>query len=462
MPLQASLWELAQITGADLSKTSAPHPDIKKIYGLTTDSREVTPGSVFLALRGERFDGHQFVGQAIAQGAVAAVVDAPISAAVPCLVVPDTLKAYQAIARWWRQHLGVPLVAITGSVGKTTTKELIAAALSAHGPVLKTYGNYNNEIGVPKTLLALEPEHRYGVVEMGMRGPGEIALLTQIALPNVAVITNVGTAHIERLGSEQAIAAAKCELLAHLSPQGIAVLNHDNPRLMATAAGVWSGPQITFGLEGGDIHGHLEGETLIVNDVRLPLPLPGRHNALNYLAAIAVMQAFDLDWTVLKAGLTVDLPSGRARRLALPPDLLLLDETYNAGAESMTAALHLLKETPGQRHIAVLGTMKELGAQSVPLHEQVGNVVRHLGIDRLLVIADPLEAAALKRGASPVATELFDDQRALGDYLKTHLQAGDRVLFKASRAVGLEQVVAAVVTHFTVPSTEKGDSGSSP
>ncbi|NJN22647.1 MAG: UDP-N-acetylmuramoyl-tripeptide--D-alanyl-D-alanine ligase [Leptolyngbya sp. RL_3_1] len=439
MTLQASLADLAQVIGAQPLGKERRH---LRAEGITTDTRQLQPGQVFVALRGETFNGHEFVGQALAQGAVGAVVDGPVTGDDRELVVPNTLSAYQGIARWWRRQLGTPLVAITGSVGKTTTKEMIAAALSHQGPILKTRANFNNEIGVPKTLLELAPHHRFGVVEMGMRGPGEIALLARTAEPNVAVITNVGTAHIGRLGSEQAIAHAKCELLAELSPSGTAVLNYDNDRLMTTAKGVWSGTQITFGLTGGDVTGQLRADgQLEIDGLALPLPLPGRHNALNLLAVVAVMRALDLDWRVLQQGFTVDLPKGRAQRLQWPNDIVILDETYNAGVESMTAALQMLKDTPGQRHIAVLGTMKELGDRAVELHHRVGTVARDLQLDQLLILADPEAATALATGANPVACQQFPHAEALIDYLKDNLQPGDRILFKASRAVALDQVI---------------------
>lgn len=414
-----------------------------QVQGISTDTRSIKAGEWFLALKGDRFDGHQFVAQAMAQGATGVIAQDPVET-FPQLQVKDTLAAYQAIARWWRQTTQTPIVAVTGSVGKTTTKELIAAVLATQGtPVLKTRANYNNEIGVPKTLLELSEAHRYGVIEMGMRGPGQIALLTQIAQPDVAVITNVGTAHIELLGSEQAIADAKCELLAELKPTGTAVINYDNERLRQTATGVWSGRCLTFGLQGGDIHGKLlNAATIEVNGINLPLPLPGKHNAMNFLAAIAVMTAFGLDWQPLSdATLVLDLPRGRAARITCPNDLVLLDETYNAGVESMTAALHLLKETPGQRHIAVLGTMKELGPHSIRLHEQVGQVVRALQLDALLTLADPAETAALAQGASPVPVESFEQPHVLQSRLRELLRPGDRVLFKASRAVALDRIV---------------------
>ncbi len=415
---------------------------------ITTDSRHLKPNEIFLALEGAQFDGHLFVEAALAQGAIAAIVSHVPEGAetLPLLLVANTLEAYQAIARCWRNQFAIPVIAITGSVGKTTTKELIAAVLAnqeeIQGAVLKTQANYNNEIGVPKTLLELKPIHRYAVVEMGMRAAGEIALLTQIARPDIAVITNVGTAHIGRLGSAQAIANAKCELLQNLQPNGVAILNHENPLLTATAAQVWHGKTLTYGLEGGDVCGQLvDPNTLEVNGMRLPLPLPGRHNALNYLAALAVAQVLQIDWYPLTQGLAVELPQGRSRRYELPNNVVILDETYNAGLESMVAALHLLAQTPGTRHIAVIGTMKELGERSRDLHYQVGTTVRQLNLDYLLILADPEAADALAAGAASIPTEQIANPQALIERLQVLVKPGDRLLFKASRAVKLDQVL---------------------
>jgi UDP-N-acetylmuramoyl-tripeptide--D-alanyl-D-alanine ligase len=422
------------------------------VGGVTTDTRTVQPGELFVALAGDTFDGHNFVAQAIAQGALAAVVRKGVftESDWPLLEVTDTLAAYQTLGQWWRQQCAVPVIAITGSVGKTTTKEIVAAALAQFGSVLKTSSNNNNEIGVPKTLLELTSDHRYAVVEMGMRGPEEIALLTQIAQPDVALITNVGTAHIGRLGSREAIAQAKCELLRELPAAGIAILNHDDALLLSTAATVWSGAQITYGLEGGDMHGQLLDGQVIVDGVAIPLPLPGRHNALNLLGAIATLQSLNLDWKKLAQGFTVSMPAGRAQIHQLPDDIVLLDETYNAGAEAMVAALQLLADQPGTRRIAVLGTMKELGDHSVALHRHIGATVAAQGLDALLILADPEEAEAMVEGAGAVPTQQFEGHDELAAYLKKMICAGDRILFKASRSVEMDRVVDQLLKDFMV------------
>ena len=395
MPCRIPLAQLSKILAAPLLNSG--NDSLNGVArGIATDTRCLEAGAVFLALVGEQFDGHQFVDRAFDRGAIAAIVNAQSStlrqqgvlnhSERPLIQVEDTLQAYQTIARWWRNQVKIPVIAITGSVGKTTTKELIASVLATQGKVLKTQANYNNEIGVPKTLLDLDLDHDYAVVEMGMRGPGEIALLSQITVPTIAVITNVGTAHIGRLGSEAAIARAKCELLAEMPLNSTAVLNYDNRRLIDTAASVWQGATLTYGLTGGDLQGELlDCGTLRVltggQRYQLPLPLPGRHNALNYLAALAVGQLLNINLATLAAGLSVQLPDGRAQRYELPNNIIILDETYNAGVESMMAALELLAQTPGKRRIAVLGTMKELGARSQELHQQVGAKVQQLKLD---------------------------------------------------------------------------------
>ncbi|MGF1493041.1 MAG: UDP-N-acetylmuramoyl-tripeptide--D-alanyl-D-alanine ligase [Microcoleaceae cyanobacterium] len=429
-----------------------------QIVGVTTDTRTLKSGEVFVALKGERFDGHQFVEAALSNGASCAVVETEFARAYrewPLLAVDDPLMAYQKIASMWRHQFSIPIIGVTGSVGKTTTKELIATVLSTQGQVHKTQANYNNEIGVPKTLLQLTENHDYAVVEMAMRGPGEIAELTRITDPTIGLITNVGTAHIGRLGSEDAIARAKCELLAEMSSESTAILNADNQRLIKTAAKVWSGQTLTYGLEQGDLRGELiDAETLRVEGVDLPLPLPGAHNASNFLAALAVLKVLsspDLSpqerYAPLISGVTVELPAGRAKKYQLPGDILILDETYNAGLESMIAALKLLKQTSAQRFIAVLGTMKELGERSPEFHHQVGQMAHELDLDALFILAEPLEAKAMAEGAvglSQIETIDVNSEMAhqkLARMLTAFAQPGDCFLFKASHSVELNRVV---------------------
>ncbi len=441
MPFRTTPRQLTQVLAAktvNLSDAALA----STITGITTDTRSLKQGEIFVALRGEKFDGHQFVATAIEKGAIAAIVDFQYqNQDLPVLQVQDTLQAYQNIASWWRQQFNIPVIGITGSVGKTTTKELIAAVLGTGGNVLKTHANYNNEIGVPKTLLELEAGHDFAVIEMAMRAQGEIALLTRLVRPTVGVITNVGTAHIERLGSEEAIALAKCELLAEMPSTSIAILNGDNSRLIATAKTVWQGRTLTYGLEEGDLKGELlDSQTLCVEGVHLPLPLPGRHNATNFLAALAVAKVLQIDWASA-TGLKVDLPSGRSQRYELQNDVILLDESYNAAPEAMIAALQLLAQTPGKRHIAVLGAMKELGERSQELHQQVGAMVRQLNLDALLILVDSEDAMAIAKSAAGIPSECFATHEALVERLQEVVKQGDRILFKAAHSVGLERVV---------------------
>lgn len=422
------------------------------VVGVSTDSRNIQPGELFVALEGENFDGHKFVELAIAKGAVAAVVStewsAPEQLATATLLrVDDTVRAYQALACWWRDRCNLPVIAVTGSAGKTTTKELVSVMLSRYTQqgkqVHKSEANHNNDIGVAKTLLAIDPDrHDFVVVEMGMRGRGEIGRLSQTARPNVGVITNIGSAHIGRLGSKSAIAAAKCELLEYMAWDGVAVLNADDELLQSTASGVWQGRTITFGLGVGDVNGDLVENWLQVAGLTFSLPLPGRHNALNFLAALAVVKALGLDWQVLSKGIdSLNLPAGRAQFHNLPNDVVILDETYNASPEAVIAALHLLAETSAQRRWAVLGTMKEMGDASVVMHTQVGKVAKELGIDRLIVLTDG-EADAILDGAGglPLAQGYATNAEVVQELLRS-VKSGDRLLFKASRSVGMDQLV---------------------
>ena len=433
---------------------------------VSTDSRGNLAGSLFVPLVGERFDGHRFLAEALAAGAAACLVqrgrlDGDVVAELvakggrPIWLVDDTLVAYQQLALLWRRRLGLPLVAVTGSAGKTTTRELIKAALAPLGPVVASSGNENNDVGAPLTLLKANEATAALVVEMGMRGLGEIDRLTRCAEPDVAVITNIGTAHIGRLGSREAIGQAKCEITAGLGPDGVLVIPAGDPLLELSLARVWGGRVVRVALEdelagvpagtpAPDLVGQLEaGRLHLVGGPSVRLPLEGRHNARNLLLAVAVAQELGVPATAL-VDLAVELPGGRARRWNLG-GVELLDETYNASPEAVLAALDLLAATAsaaGGRRYAVLGTMLELGERSQELHRQVATRARDLGLDGLLIVASGEEAQAMEAAAAGMPRlQRAASPEAAAAVLVGWLQPGDRVLLKASRGVALERAI---------------------
>ncbi|MFO7630012.1 MAG: UDP-N-acetylmuramoyl-tripeptide--D-alanyl-D-alanine ligase [Prochlorococcaceae cyanobacterium] len=418
---------------------------------ICTDSRQLQAGQLFVPLVGDVFDGHLFLGEAARIGAQAALVQrdrqADLPAQLPCWLVDDTLAAYQELGRLWRRELAAPVVAVTGSAGKTTTRELIRAALAPLGPVLASSGNENNDIGVPLTLLRATAAHRALVVEMGMRGLGEIERLSRCSEPDVAVITNIGTAHIGRLGSREAIATAKCEITSALRPTGLLVIPAGDPLLEAAVAHVWSGRVCRValaddpGAAGVDLLGQFDAErgSLQVAGMDLALPLEGRHNARNLLLALAVAQELGVPLQELTS-LQVDVPGGRNRRLQLG-GLTLLDETYNASPEAVLAALELLAAQPGRR-FAVLGTMLELGAQSVELHRRVAERALARRLDGLVLVVSGAEAEAMAKAAAALprlAVVETPEQAAVP--LAEWLESGDVLLLKASRGVALERLI---------------------
>ncbi|MFM1799600.1 MAG: hypothetical protein RLZZ117_1878 [Cyanobacteriota bacterium] len=442
------------------------------VAGVCTDSRRVRPKELFIPLVGERFDGHDFLEAVLAPGANAAGAAAALvqrdrldAAGAEALVarsgrplwrVEDTLLAYQQLARLWRRRLAWPVVAVTGSAGKTTTRELIRAALDPLGPVVASCGNENNDIGAPLTLLRAQAETAAVVVEMGMRGPGEIARLSRCAEPDVAVITNIGTAHIGRLGSREAIAAAKCEIVEALAATGVLVIPAADPLLENALATGWSGrvervaladePQ---GLPGGPVAswvGRMTEDGLALRLERpqegptLRLPLAGRHNARNLLLAVAVAAELRVPLEALR-DLAVEVPGGRNRRLRLGA-VTVLDETYNASPEAVLAALQLLADSEGERRWAVLGTMLELGEQSLDLHRQVASRAKALGLDGLVVVAAGAEGDAMVAAAAGMPHLVrVDNPTAAAAPLLEWLGEGDVLLLKGSRGVALETLL---------------------
>jgi UDP-N-acetylmuramoyl-tripeptide--D-alanyl-D-alanine ligase len=461
-----SLEPLLSLWGAPLGATAAA-----SVTSVSTDSRGALQGAMFVPLVGERFDGHAFLETALAAGATAAVaqadrLDEALVAGlarrfgVPIWRVPDAQLAYQQVARAWRRQLALPVVGVTGSAGKTTTRELIRAALAPLGPVGASVDNENNDVGVPRTLLRASAETRALVVEMGMRGLGEIERLTRCAEPDVAVITNIGTAHIGRLGSREAIAQAKCEIALGLRPDGLLVIPAGDPLLETALARVWSGRVVRVALadelEGLDpslpaplLVGALEaggaslrlGEGAVVRP-----PLEGRHNARNVLLAVGVARELGLDDGQL-ADLVVEVPGGRSRRQLLG-GVAVLDETYNASTESMLASLDLLAQQGGGRRYAVLGTMLEQGDLSQALHRSVGERAGALAaagrLDGLVIVDAGPEGEAMEAGSGARLSRLarVDSAAAAAEVLLGWLQPGDTVLLKASRGVALERVQA--------------------
>ena len=465
MPL--SLGQLEQLWGEPATGPLAPEQAAQEITAISTDSRQLAVGGLFVPLVGERFDGHRFLDQAIAAGS-GAVVASPVRLAGPgagaalaalalqqgCPLwwVDDTLVAYQQLGALGRSLLQVPVIAVTGSAGKTTTRELIRAALAPLGEVGASSGNENNDVGVPLTLLKATPAQAAVVVEMGMRGLGEIERLSRCACPDVAVITNIGTAHIGRLGSREAIATAKCEITAGLRPDGVVVIPAGDPLLDGALARVWAGRVVRIALAGegheaqADLVGQLDGSGGILKlageelaGVEVAMPLEGVHHARNLLLALAVARELGLEparWQPLE----VALPGGRSRRLVLG-GVRLLDETYNASPEAVLASLDLLARQPGRR-FAVLGTMLELGDQSLALHRQVAARALSLGLDGLVVVDGGPEGEAMLAAAQGLARlERVDTPAAAAEPLGQWLEPGDVLLLKASRGVALEQLI---------------------
>ena len=416
-----------------------------------TDSRQLATGQLFIPLVGERFDGHAFLPEAARVGSQAALVQRDRAEAVPNgllhWLVDDTLDAYQQVALLHRQRLQAAVVAVTGSAGKTTTRELIRAALAPLGPVVASSGNENNDIGVPLTLLKAGADTRAVVVEMGMRGLGEIDRLSRTAEPAVAVITNIGTAHIGRLGSREAIATAKCEITSRLRPDGVVVIPAGDPLLEAALAQVWGGSILRValaddpGVADAALVGHWQPEEdrLLVEGQPLQLPLEGRHNARNLLLAVAVARHLGVPLGALQA-LDVAVPGGRNRRLQ-QGGLTVLDETYNASPEAVLAALDLLAAQPGRR-FAVLGTMLELGDRSVELHHRVAERALERGLDGLVVVSAGAEAEAMAAAAASLPRlAVVETPEQAAAPLAQWLQHGDVVLLKASRGVALERLL---------------------
>lgn len=419
---------------------------------VVTDSRAIPPCALFVALRGERFDGHDFIAQAQAAGAVAAMVDSAYVSRcdLPLLRVPDTRLALGALGAHWRRQFTLPLVAVTGSNGKTTVKEMLAAILRAAAgsetAVLATRGNLNNDIGMPLTLLGLRASHRYAVIEMGMNHAGELDQLTRWAAPDVALINNAGGAHLEGLGTVEAVARAKGEIFAGLGAQGCAVINADDAHapLWRDLAGTHR--RIEFGLTPvADIRGAVWADGRLQlqtpqGEVTLRLQVPGAHNARNALAAAAAAEALNVSLSAIVQGLQAftGVP-GRLQRRIGRHGATVLDDTYNANPASMLAAIDVLAAQPG-RCVLVIGDMGELGADAAARHAEIGARARAAGLGTLLALGPLSREAVQTFGAGG---QHFETVEALLAALLPLLTEETSVLVKGSRFMKMERVVAA-------------------
>ncbi len=428
------------------------------LCGVSTDTRSLQSGALFVALKGERFDAHDFVPEALERGAGAALVSREIESPGPLLLVPDTLAAFGTLAAAHRAMLGARVVAVTGSTGKTTTKEMIAAVLSQDWKTGKTPGNYNNEIGVPLALLELDSSYEAAVVELAMRGRGQIGYLARMARPEVGVVTNIGLSHLELLGSREAIAEAKAELLSGLPDSGTAVLNADDDffsflrerspaRVISFGYGSEAdvrAVQVTVREDGGTEFA-LTGDH---GEVRVSLRAPGRHHALN--AAAAAAAAFSLGAKPERVASGLEAFEGaemRSRTARAPGGYVVIDDCYNAAPDSMRVALELLADLPGKRKWAVLGDMKELGPLAPEWHREVGELAAAMGVTGLITLGQLGHYIAEGgRGASSLeyVSEAASNEEAAG-LLKQRVSAGDVVLVKGSRAMEMEHIVSALM-----------------
>ncbi len=422
--------------------------------GVATDTRRPMPGMLFIALQGARFDGHDYLTQAQARGAAAALVSRPVECDLPQLLVADTRLSLGRLAQWWRnRYFEGPLIGVTGSNGKTTVKEMICSVLGGAPGVLKTAGNFNNDIGVPLTLLRLHPRHRFAVIEMGANHAGEIAYCAGLAKPDIALITNAGPAHLEGFGSVEGVAKAKGELIESLPATGIALLNADDrffPYWKEIAA---SRQIVTFGQDesaqvrvlsvaplefaNGRFQNKFVAEVL-GEILEITLPLAGRHNVSNALAAIAVAKALGVENEQILAGLANVAPfPGRLCPLAGKRESWLLDDSYNANPASFEAGLEALTALSGEPWV-ILGAFGELGAESQAWHARAGRAAKKRGVTRLFAVGGPCQAAVEAFGEGG---RLFSSQAELSETVKSLLHPQARILIKGSRSQHLERTV---------------------
>lgn len=450
--IRVSLSQLAGILRAD------HHGADITIGDVTTDTRKITPGCLFVALKGERFDAHDFAQQAKECGAGALLVSRLLETDLPQLVVEDTRLAFGELGAWVRQQVPTRVVALTGSSGKTSVKEMTASILNQCGNTLYTAGNLNNDIGVPMTLLRLTPEHDYAVIELGANHQGEIAWTVSLTRPEAALVNNLAAAHLEGFGSLAGVAKAKGEIFTGLPANGIAIINADNNDWLNWQSVIgerktWrfspNAAQSDFTATNVHITAHGTEFTLQtpVGNIDVTLPLPGRHNIANALAATSLAMAVGASLDAVKAGLaTLKAVPGRLFPIPLNENQLLLDDSYNANVGSMTAAAQVLSEMPGMR-VMVVGDMAELGDDALECHRQVGEAAKAAGVDLVLSVGTLSEAIS----SASLAGEHFKEKGALIARLQQLIAEHSPIviLVKGSRSAAMEEVVHALQENRT-------------
>jgi UDP-N-acetylmuramoyl-tripeptide--D-alanyl-D-alanine ligase len=423
-----------------------------KATGWSVDTRTQNPGDVYFALRGPNHDGHDFINAAIEKRASAVVVD-HASGVTGELVVPDTLRALQELGAWARKRWGGTVIGVTGSAGKTTTKDAIAQVLASEMTVGKTVGNFNNHVGVPLSLLRLPDDCRAGVIEMGMNHAGEIRELAVIARPEIGVVTNVGYAHVEFFDSIDGIARAKRELIEGLTPDGVAVLNADDPRV-ARFRDVHPGRSLTFGLsEGADIRAeevvsisrggsaHADGTRFRALGIEFETGLVGRHAVMNLLAAIAVATVFHIAPARMRDAVAA-FTAGKMRGERTEHNgIVIWNDCYNSNPEAAQSMIDVLRETPAAHRIAVLGEMLELGHAAEELHRQVGRYAAAHGVDMLIGVRGAARAMVESAARAGLDARFFEDPAEAGERARELARPGDAVLFKGSRGVKVEKAL---------------------
>ncbi len=453
-----TLAEVLAGTGGTLAIAAGDRP----LGGVSIDSRTIEPGELFVAIEGPRFDGHDFVGDAARRGAGAAVVHRRAEApeTLPLVRVGDTTRALGDLARHWRRQAEAPVVGVTGSVGKTTTREMTSALLATRGPVLKTEGNLNNQWGLPLTLLGLREEHTAAILELGMSAPGEIRRLTGIAEPDVAVITRVAPVHLEYFQSVERIADAKAEILEGLRPGGAAVLNADDPRVVRIGESwdrrvVWFGRDRRCDVSAERWRGTAFGMRFDLRvggrRVDVALPLAGPHFVENFLAAAGAAHVLGIAAETMAeaaTGITAARHRGEVRRLG--EDVVLLDDSYNSSPEALEAAVVALTLAPGRRRVAVVGDMLELGETGPVRHRESGRALagRVDAVVGVGPLAREVVEGAREAGLPNTALAHFDDAATAAAALDDLVRPGDAVLVKGSRGIRLETFVDALAHRF--------------